>query len=313
MFLEQAYTGNNKWYLYILSLLVVFVATQIGGIPLVIYLIASQPEALLTGDISTIMTSTNAALALTLLTFAVGFFALFLCVKYIHQKQYKDIVTARRKVDWNRIFFSAGIWALLSVVGVVITLLTTDTSQIVFQFEPSKFFVLLIISLALFPFQTSFEELVFRGYLMQWAAMLLKYRWAALLITGLLFGAMHAVNPEIKAYGIWVAMPQYILMGLLLGYVAIKDNGLELALGLHLANNILSAITLTSDASALQTHALFKNLNSTASHLDTLFIFVCGVIFIWACNRKYRFMGKVNLWEKITKPAYSEEKTENGL
>ena len=53
----------------------------------------------------------------------------------------------------------------------------------------------------------------------------------------------------------WGALPQYILMGLILGFVAVKDDGMELSLGLHMANNIIAAITITSDSSTLQTHA----------------------------------------------------------
>lgn len=301
MFLEQAYSGKNQWYLYVLTLLIVFTATQIGALPLVAYMVIFDPTSLQTGNIA-IATSTNIGLTLTLLSFITGFFALLLCVRYVHQKPYTSIVTARRKIDWKRIFFGAGIWGILTIATFVIQYFTTDSSEIQFQFEPLRFLGLLVISLALFPFQTSFEELVFRGYLMQWSALLFKYRWVAVLLTGLLFGAMHVANPEVGAYGMLVAMPQYILMGLILGYVAVKDDGMELSLGLHMSNNILTAITFTSDASALQTSALFKDLNPTASHWDTLAILAAGVLFIWICNRKYHFIGKVNLWKKIEAP-----------
>lgn len=298
MFLERAYTGKNQWYLYILTLLIVFTATQIGSLPLVAYMMYLDPESLQTGNIA-IATSTNTGLALTLFSFTVGFFALLLCVKYIHLKPCVSIVTARRKIDWKRIFFGAGVWGTLTIVTFIVQYFTTDSADIQFQFEPLPFLGLLVISLALFPFQTSFEELLFRGYLMQWSALLFKYRWAAVLLTGLLFGAMHGANPEVGAYGMLVAMPQYILMGLILGYVAVKDDGMELSLGLHLSNNILAAITFTSDASALQTNALFKDLNPTASHWDTLMMLFVGIIFIWICNRKYNFIRKINLWKKI--------------
>lgn len=301
MFLEQAYTGKNQWYIYVLTLLIVFTATQIGNLPLVAYMMYLDPESLKTGNIA-IATGTNTGLALTLFSFTVGFFALLLCVRYIHQKPYISIVTARRKIDWKRIFFGAGIWGALTLITFIVQYATTDSSEIQFQFEPMRFLGLLAVSLVLFPFQTSFEELLFRGYLMQWAALLFKYRWVAVLLTGLLFGAMHGANPEVGAYGMWVAMPQYILMGLILGYVAVKDNGMEISLGLHLANNILAALTFTSDASALQTSALFKDLNPTASHWDTLMLLVAGVLFIWICNRKYRFAKKIDLWKKIETP-----------
>lgn len=301
MFLEQAYTGKNQWYIYVLTLLIVFTATQIGSLPLVAYMMYLDPESLKTGNIA-IATGTNTGLALTLFNFTVGFFALLLCVRYIHQKTYISIVTARRKIDWKRFFFGAGIWGALTLITFIVQYATTDSSEIQFQFEPMRFLGLLAVSLVLFPFQTSFEELLFRGYLMQWAALLFKYRWVAVLLTGLLFGAMHGANPEVGAYGMWVAMPQYILMGLILGYVAVKDDGMEISLGLHLANNILAALTFTSDASALQTSALFKDLNPTASHWDTLMLLVAGVLFIWICNRKYRFAGKIDLWKKIETP-----------
>lgn len=313
MFLEKVYAGRNNWFLYVFSLLIIFAATQLGSIPLLIYMIWENPELLSfyihTKDSGLIenggnmalsaATSTNIGLALTLFTFVVGFFSIFFCIRYLHRRKATDVITGRSGVDWGRILFGAGIWGVLTVAGFAVQLLLSDNSDIVFQFDAANFIILVIISLLFFPFQTSFEELLFRGYLMQWSALLFRYRWVALLITGVLFGIMHAANPEVEAFGMWIAMPQYILMGLILGYVAIKDDGTELALGLHMANNILAAITFTSDASSLQTHALFKDLNPSASHLDTVIILVSGIIFIWICNRKYRFMGKINLWKKI--------------
>lgn len=301
MFLEKVYTGKNQWYLYILSLLIIFTATQIGTVPLVLYARFQYPGINLLQATNQAM-ATNAGLALVLFSFLVGFIAIFLCAIYIHHKKCLDIITSRLKIDWGRFFFSVAIWGGLSILTFAIQCLFQDYQDIVFQFEPLNFFILVAVGLALFPFQTSFEEILFRGYLMQWSALLLKYRWAALLFTSILFGLMHAANPEVSAFGVWVALPQYILMGLILGYVTIKDNGLELALGLHFVNNFLAAVTFTSDASALQTHALFRDPNPTSSFWDILIMLVAGVIFIWICNRKYKFEGKVRLCSKINKP-----------
>ena len=143
-----------------------------------------------------------------------------------------------------------------------------------------------------FPFQTSFEELTFRGYLMQGSYLLFNNKWAALVLTSVIFGLMHSANPEVEAFGAWVALPQYIIMGFLLGYVAIKDNGMELSLGIHVANNILSAITFTSDSSTLQTHALFRDLAPSSSWMDSVVILIAALVFVWICNRKYKFMTK---------------------
>lgn len=289
MFIEKAYSGKNNWLLYVVTILIVFIAIQLSGIPLAVYLFICNPEAAMQGNIGA-MTSTNTGLALSLLTFAGGFFALFFCVKFLHKKNYLDIVTARPKFDWGRLFFGAAVWGILTLISFAVTILSSDNADIVFQFEPLNFFMLVLISILFLPFQTGFEEIMFRGYLMQGAALFFKSKWISFLFIAILFGLMHISNPEIKAFGVEVALPQYILMGLILGFIAIMDNGLELAIGLHLANNFMAAITFTSNASALQTHALFKDMNPTASHLDTIIMFIAGVIFIGICNKKYKFL-----------------------
>ncbi len=289
MFIEQASTGKNNWFLYILTILIVFLVMQIASLPLVIYLLVTNPETLQNGGLE-VTTDTNLGLALTLLTFVAGFFSLFFCVKYIHRKNYLDIVTSRPKFNWQRFFFGAGIWAVLSLLTILITICTSEENEIVFQFEPVNFIGLAAISLLLLPFQTAFEEIIFRGYLMQGFTLFFKSRWVAFLIVAILFGLMHGANPEVKNFGAEIALPQYITMGLILGFIALKDEGLELAIGLHAANNILAAVTFTSDASALQTHALFKDLNPSASHLDTLILLIAGILFIAVCNRKYHFL-----------------------
>lgn len=288
-FLQKAFRGKNQWYWYVFSLLIVFTATQLSSLPLVGYMIWQDPDVFKTGNIDA-ASSTNAGLALMLLSFAVGLLALFLCVKHIHGKQATDVVTGRERVDWGRVLFGAGIWAMISILAFAVTFLLKEPSELVFQFEPSKFFVMLVISLLLFPLQTSCEEVLFRGYLMQWTYILFRNKWTAVILTGVLFGLLHSANTEVAAFGAWIALPQYILMGLILGYVAVADNGMELSLGLHAANNILAAVTCTSGSTTLQTHALFRDLNPTSSWTDILSMLIAGAVFIWICNRKYRFI-----------------------
>ncbi len=308
MFLEKSYRGNNKWYFYILTLIIVFAAVQVTSIPLAVYSIIMHPEMLSGGTNNLLtVTNTNLGLALLLLTFAGGVVALLLCVKFLHHKKTTDILTGRDRFDVKRVFFGAATWGLLTLVLLGAQYGFGDTSHLVFQFQPFNFIMMCIVILIFIPFQVAFEEFIFRGYLMQGCILLFKYRWVALLLTGLAFGLLHGTNPEVDRFGFWVAMPQYILMGLLLGLVAIWDDGLELALGLHLANNVISSLVVTHDASALQTHALFKDMAPTASHTDTVVMLVCGIIFLLICNRKYKFFSKINLWGKVERESIKWE------
>ena len=73
-----------------------------------------------------------------------------------------------------------------------------DSSTMVFQFKLAPFLILFLITLVLMPIQTTTEELIFRGYLMQGFALLAKNRWFPLVMTSVIFGSMHIANPEVE-------------------------------------------------------------------------------------------------------------------
>ena len=133
------------------------------------------------------------------------------------------------------------------------------------------FAVVCVVLAVLMPWQVGLEEWLFRGYLMQGCGLWLGRRWAAVAVTGLAFGLLHGGNPEVARFGFWVAMPQYVVMGLVLGLVAVWDDGVELAFGLHLGNNVLSSVLVTHEAAALRTHALWVDtMPGMSENWDTL-------------------------------------------
>jgi membrane protease YdiL (CAAX protease family) len=179
-----------------------------------------------------------------------------------------------------------------------------DSSEIVYQFNPGKFAVLFVISILLFPFQIGLEEYLFRGYLMQHVGIMVKNKWFPLLLTSILFGVAHSANPEVGAIGFWKMMIFYVGTGLLLGIMTLMDDGLELALGFHLGNNLLASLLVTADWTALQTDAIFKSTASpTMSILSDLLIPVLVVypIMLLILSKRYgwtnwkdKLLGKVN-------------------
>jgi membrane protease YdiL (CAAX protease family) len=83
-------------------------------------------------------------------------------------------------------------------------------------------------------------------------------------------------------------MPQYILFGLIFGIVTILDDGIEVAMGAHTANNIFLCIMVTNESSALQTPALYEQLKIfpwtefiALLLMGIVFIFVLKIIFRW--------------------------------
>ena len=99
---------------------------------------------------------------------------------------------------------------------------------------------------------------------------------------------MHALNPEVKEFGFFTMMPQYIIFGLVFGIITILDDGIEASMGAHSANNIFLCIMVTNKSSALQTPALYVQNNilpwtefAGLLFSGIVFIFILGIIFKW--------------------------------
>jgi membrane protease YdiL (CAAX protease family) len=287
MFIEQAYKGNNEgWRVVVTTLLTtgIFIANFIA------FLILPQSTIDDSYDILKGIPN-NIALVMNLLPFAFLLGLLFVMVYFIHRRSILSLTTSRLKVDYKRILFSFLLIVILTLISFGFSYYT-DSKNIVWNFHPLKFTILFVLSLLLFPFQIGFEEYLFRGYLMQQMGILAKNRWLPLVITSVVFGVFHSANPEVAEMGYGV-MTFYIGTGLLLGIMTLMDEGLELSLGFHLGNNLMAAILITSDFSALQTDAIFRysGKENTADSLTEMVItmLITYPIILFILAKKYHW------------------------
>lgn len=257
-YLKQTYKVLHDWWRYLVGVIVIFVAWQIVGmIPLLVFLgIEIVNGAALTTDISAMaeLLGNNLFLFLMLISFAVGLVGVIMSSKYLHKQSFTHLTTARKKIDWSRFWFIFIIWGIFSVGSTILSYYFSPDDY-VYALNVKPFVILCVIVVVLIPLQTSFEEYLFRGYLMQGLAVTFKNRWLPLIITSVGFGLLHGLNPEVDKLGP-IMMVFYIGTGLVLGIMTLMDDGLELALGFHAANNMFTALLVTSDWSALQTDAL---------------------------------------------------------
>lgn len=230
----------------------------------------------------------NIVLSLLLLPFAFGLLAITLSIKYIHRRSITSIFTSREKTDWKRFFLSFGLWGIVMFAFLMISKATG--APIEWNFNPSTFVLLFLVSMFIMPLQTMAEEVFFRGLLLQGFGMVFKKTWISLLITSVLFGLLHGSNPEVMAIG-KILLVYYIWTGLFLGLITVMDEGLELAMGYHTINNIFAAIILTNDWQAFTTDALFIDKSPPAFAWDsflTLFLLQPLLVFVFAKIYKWK-------------------------
>lgn len=263
--LERALDGQNSFWKYLAMTLILFLgASTIGSIPLIItivmHFVKNGPPDMITGnftDLSSYGISGNAGYFLLLFTFIPMIFAFKWLVRPFHKRTITETINGRNNLRKGRVGMGMLVWGALMSISLIYGLITSPENYQL-QFHFGRFLLLLLITLLILPFQTTFEELFFRGYLSQGVAAATRSRWATLIIISLAFGLMHAFNPEVKEYGFWISIPSYILMGIILGAVSILDDGIELAIGIHFMNNAFIALFTTHSSSVFQTDALFR-------------------------------------------------------
>ncbi|MEN8966298.1 MAG: CPBP family intramembrane glutamic endopeptidase [Polaribacter sp.] len=301
-FIQQAYKGKNEWYHWLTTLFLVFLGWQIlGVIPLVMAAAAKSKNIaeFLEFAQTNFMTAgidKNLLLFLIIFTFFVGLLFLFIGVKYIHKRTITSLITSRKKVDWKRFFYGFFVWGFIAIAFSYISILLAP-ENFIWNFNAKPFFILVAISFLFIPFQTSLEELLFRGYLMQGLGVLAKNRWLPLIFTSVVFGLLHGANPEVAKLG-QLSMVFYIGTGLFYGIVTLMDEGTELALGLHAVNNITAAFFITTDWTVFQTDALYIDISEPSLTWEMFLpVFVLYPILLFLFSEKY---GWKNWKEKLT-------------
>jgi membrane protease YdiL (CAAX protease family) len=308
MFIEQAYKAKTDWWRYLVGILIIFLGWQLLGIiPLTVvaYLAAGSFEVFFEAAQNNFMDlpiDPNLFLLLLIITFTCGLLGLWFSVRYIHKQSFKDVTTARKTVDWSRIWFAFFMVIAINLPLFIIGYLL-EPEIFVWNFDLIPFLILCAIAFLFLPLQTSFEEYLFRGYLMQGIGMLAKNRWVPLIFTSVLFGLLHSLNPEVEKLG-YIMMVFYIGTGFLLGIMTLMDDGMELALGFHAANNIFAAILVTADWTAFQVPALFRDISEPSAGFDIVTpVVVIYPIYLFILARKYRWTDwKNKLFGKVEKP-----------
>jgi membrane protease YdiL (CAAX protease family) len=252
-FLSLSDLGKNEWYRYLLSIFVILVLWQIlGAVPYAFVYILDLTDNLYLSYITQSF------------SFLCFLGAIYFAVKTIHRRPILSVMTPGSTLNWKLIFFGAGLWLFLSIwVTVGDVLLHPGTYRWAFDFRQWLPFVL--TALILTPIQTTAEEWMFRGYLLQGMGRITRNKTALIILSGLIFAVPHFLNPEMQIDFVLLAL-FYFSFGAFLTWMTLKYQSLELAMGVHAANNLFTVVIANYEGSALQSPALF-----IASGLDPVY------------------------------------------
>ncbi|MAU72843.1 MAG: CPBP family intramembrane metalloprotease domain-containing protein [Pseudozobellia sp.] len=299
MYIEQGYKGSlGIWKYWIIPLgflgLMVFnyISTLMTPVPV---------EDVMQGLIEQF--GSNKVTIILLAPLAIGLFVVLGWTKLVHEQSITSLTTSRPKIDWGRVLFSFVLWGSITA-AMTMTWVFLSPENYVFNFQLKPFLILAAITIILIPLQSSFEEYLFRGHMMQGLGIMAKNRWVPLVLTSVLFGLLHLGNPEVGKLGYGI-MIFYIGTGFFLGIMTLMDEGLELALGFHAANNLITALLVTADWTAFQTNSVYRDISEPTLSWDAFLpVFVIFPIILFIMSKKYNW---TNWKQRLTGKVLTEE------
>jgi len=294
-FIQLAHQGKNRWWRYLLgSLLTLFTFQIVGGIVsvglLMAYVLSDgnpdtlilDPSQLQPGDL---FVGGVAPLALyVFLNLAFPFFLLgiYLALKFFHGRSFLTLITPAKRINWKRIAQGFIVFSILKAIEIFGSYVLAP-DDFTFNFDPRTFFAFLGLVVLLTPLQTSTEELFCRGYLLQGIGSKLG-KWMGIILPSLLFTLLHLLNPEVATQESWQGVTSlvlyYFMVGAFLAWLTVKDKTLELALGVHAANNMITLLLVTSPNTVIPSPALFS-VDEIQANFSVLFV---TALFLFAFN-----------------------------
>jgi membrane protease YdiL (CAAX protease family) len=200
-------------------------------------------------------TSWSASLIFATLSLTMMGLAALLTVRIIHLRPMTTVLAVGGRFLWSRVALGVAAFSAI-VVPIYAINIIQNPEAFTFSFEPKVFALLVALAVPLFLVQSASEEIVFRGYVGQLVGALTGSKILIVLTSSVLFALAHYPNPEVG--GLWWRLLPYFYSGFFLMLISIRDQGIELAIGGHFANNLWISLLFSQQGTALDTPALFK-------------------------------------------------------
>lgn len=296
-YLDQTRQGKNSWWRYVLGVIVIaFAWILVGGIVAAIAAIAWLTwQSRLTGVpiddigqalIDLLQSPSLAAYIFNNLPFICFYGGIFIVIRGLHHRRLSSLLSADGKFRSDRFWLGFGLWFLLLGIPSLIDYgLHRESYQPIAALMDWLRFI--PFALVLTPLQVAAEELLFRAYLLQGLSLISRNSFFLVSVNGGLFFLVHLANPELQRGALWLCLI-YFSLGAFLTLVTLKENRLEMALGIHSANNILVVVFVNSLDSALPAPTLLTAQETGDPRLTLILLLGQMLIFYYLCFGRQR-------------------------
>jgi membrane protease YdiL (CAAX protease family) len=141
-----------------------------------------------------------------------------------------------------------------------------------------SFLVTTAVLVLVVPLQSAAEEYGFRGWLLQALGSVMRRPWVPIGVQAVLFAALHG-------WGTAWGFADLVVFGLLTGWMTVRTGGIEAAIALHVANNLISFV-LAGAFGGLATDATAADAPWQAVAVDVPVLLVCTLVILRLAARR---------------------------
>lgn len=220
--------------------------------------------------------------------FAVPFLAVPGIVRWLNRRPGWSVAMPQLRYEGWHLWVGFGVGVAVGLVAIAVAGVLGAVDLRYAGFDWSLLLPLVLVGFIGIFIQAGAEEMVFRGYLTQFARRFTARPWLFIGIPAILFALPHAGN--IAAYsGNPLVLAPYLTAGLLYGWAAYRSGSLWLSLGLHLSNN-LSGLVLVGTAGDVIRTAAPLTIEPPSLMVVTLLIAVQALVTVavleWLLRRR---------------------------
>ena len=220
---------------------------------------------------------------LVLMFFGVISIALWIALPILHNRNFRSLLGPTRLA--MRHFYACAL-PLLILFAVGFLLPPWDFSDLQPNLGFGRWLLLLPLGMAAVLIQSSAEEFLFRGYILQQVAARFRARIIWQLVPALLFGALH-YTPDLEGAAAWTIPAWAVLFGLATADLTWRSGSLGPAIALHFANNCsaLLLISVSGDLSGLALFILPMSLQDAGNDPLVLMVDLMWLLIGWLVCR----------------------------
>lgn len=305
-FLNGAKSGVNRWWVWVLGILMILVIWQvIGSIPTLVSceIVDSAQFADFTCDGAMIKGSSSLPrFVLGVSAFVIAMVGIWAVVRVLHKKPFAKVLTARPSFDLNRVLFAMLVGFVIFATPFLVAV-AVGSEDVTFKSPDVLEYVLfLMFAIVLIPFQAGFEEVFFRGYLMQGFWLLTRNRMVLVVVTAVVFTLPHLPNPEPWEYGVVPYVARILSLGGFFALLTLLDGGIELAVGIHVINNLIYTLLAATSVSVIESPALFLiEVEEFRLFPDIVVLWLMLAVVLVILNRRYKWFSYSQLTSSLTR------------